>query len=391
MNKRVVFIMLLMFTVYLGFGLIIPVLPELLHGIPEGETHLGWVLSIYSIMSFLVSPLWGGLSDKIGRRPVLLTGIFGFMISFVLLALAGTNLPLLYLSRILGGICSGALSGVALAYVADITTHEERTKSMGFVGMSIGLGFIFGPAIGGTLSVVSLSLPFWGAALLSAGIFCAGFLKLKESLPDNRGQNQGDKPSRWSLLRGNLGYLYVMTFFVTFSLAGLEATFQYFQIARFGVTPLQIGLMFMFSGFADALVQGGLVRVIAKKKKEKLAILCGLFASAVGFLLVLGSDSFWTATLALTVFSAGNAMIRPCINSLLTQRTRHGQGVTTGLSSSMDSLGRIAGPITGTSLFGIQHGLPFAAGAVVSVLASLLLLRFSQLDRESKDELPGAV
>jgi len=91
------------------------------------------------------------------------------------------------------------------------------------------------------------------------------------------------------------------------------------------------------------------------------------------------------------VFSAGNAMIRPCINSLLTQRTRHGQGVTTGLSSSMDSLGRIAGPITGTSLFGIQHGLPFAAGAVVSVLASLLLLRFSQLDRESKDELPGTV
>lgn len=378
MDKRIGIIMIMLITIFLGFGIIIPVLPEMIIGSGAERFHLYVMLAVYSATSFLLSPLWGALSDRIGRRPVLLIGVIGFSFSFLLFGLSGGNLLLMYLSRILGGIFSGATTAVAVAYVADITPEEQRTKSMGLVGMSIGLGFIFGPGIGGLLSSVSYVTPFFAAAALALLNFFFAFFMLPESLTADRRQEtaEADKVSRWSAFGGPIAYLFVLMFVLTFALAGLESTLQYFEIERFQATPKEIGIMFFISGIVGALVQGGFIRRYAKPGTEPTLIRVGLVVQALGFILLLFSKDVWTASIFMSVFAIGNSLLRPCVTSLITQTTTAGQGVTGGLSSSMDSLGRIAGPLIAGGLFELHSMLPFLIGAAVSLGALLLLNQF---------------
>jgi len=387
MKRQMMAAMLILITIFIGFGIIIPIMPEIVRrsGAASYEFHLGMMLSVYSAVSFFMSPFWGGLSDKIGRRPIIMIGVIGFSVSFLLFGLAGENLWIMYASRVLGGIFSGATTSCIVAYVADITTQEQRTKGMALVGMSIGLGFTFGPAIGGLLSGISLAVPFYAAAVLSLVTFIVAFAFLPESLPaERRNTNQGPRVSRWTAFTGSIKYLYVLAFFVTFSLAGLEGTLQLFEIEKFNVTPFDIGLMFFFCGLVGALVQGGVVRKMIKNGDEKKVIAIGLVISAIGFFSLLASTSFWNATLFLCIFGVGNSLIRPCVTSLITQKTTVGQGVASGLSSSMDSLGRIFGPLLGTLIFSFNISLPYILGGVLSLAALFLLARFHTLDRTKR-------
>ncbi|MFC0335334.1 MFS transporter [Paenibacillus sepulcri] len=378
-DKRLLIVMLMLITTFIGFGIIIPVLPELVKETsPESvEFHTGMMLSVYSAVSFLVSPLWGGMSDRIGRRPVILIGVLGFAASFLVFGIADGSLPLMYASRVLGGIFSGAVTSVIVAYVADITPPDQRTRGMGLVGMSIGLGFTIGPGVGGLLSLVSDNTPFFAAAGLSLVTFMLAVTKLPESLtPDLRLLAGEHKPSRWSAFTGSVKYLYLLALLVSLSLAGLEATLQLFGMERFNVTPLQVGIMFLVCGLVGALIQGGVVRRRIRKGEEPKYIAAGLVISAVGFLLLITSHSLVSATVYLAIFGIGNALIRPCVTSLITQKTTVGQGVASGLSSSMDSLGRIIGPLFGAFLFTVDLKLPYLAGGLLSLAALLLLLRF---------------
>ncbi|WP_166238229.1 MFS transporter [Paenibacillus turpanensis] len=382
MRKQLGVIMVLLMTLFIGFAIIIPVVPVMVEDAGAAPLHLGLMLSLYSLASFLLSPFWGGLSDKIGRRPIIMMGLIGFSISFLLFGISEGQLWLMYVSRILGGLFSGAATACAVAYVADITTEDQRTKGMGLVGMSIGLGFIFGPAIGGLLSQFGNEVPFFAASGLAFLTLLFAFAYLPESLtPDKRRGANEPKVSRWKAFEGSLKYLYILSFFVSFSLAAMEATLQYYQAKRFGATPTDIGWMFLASGIVGALIQGGVVRRMVKKGGEWKAILAGLIISGIGFLLIIFSYNLWTAMLFLSVYGIGNALIRPCVTSLITQKTSVGQGVASGLNSSMDSLGRIAGPLTGTALFHLDIGLPFLFGGMVSFLAIILLQRFVTLDR----------
>lgn len=382
-DKRLLIVMAILMTTFLGFGVIIPVMPEIIKATGQDgfEYHNGAMLTVYSLVSFLLSPIWGGLSDRIGRRPIILIGVVGFSVSFLLFGLSSGSLTLMYLSRVLGGLFSGAVTSVIVAYVADITPNEHRTKGMAAVGMSIGMGFTLGPALGGLLSVVSLETPFYVAAGLAAITFVLAFAKLKESLsPEQRRSSSEPRVSRWTAFTGPLKYLYVLAFFVTFTLAGLEATLQIFGMARFDVTPLEVGILFFVCGLVGALVQGGFVRRRIKKGDEPKYIAIGLIISAVGFFMLLGAHSLWWATTSLAVFGIGNALIRPCVTSLITQKTTVGQGVASGLSSSMDSLGRITGPLFGTFLFTVGQGMPYLSGGILCIIALLLLVRFRQID-----------
>ncbi|UVI33610.1 MFS transporter [Paenibacillus spongiae] len=388
-DKRLGIVMMMLITTFIGFGIIIPVLPELIKEASPGsvEFHTGMMLSIYSAISFVLSPIWGGLSDRIGRRPVILIGVLGFAASFLVFGIADGNLTLMYVSRILGGLFSGAVTSVIVAYVADITPPDQRTKGMGLVGMSIGLGFTIGPGFGGLLSLVSHNTPFYAAAALALITFALAFAKLTESLtPEQRAASHGRKPSRWTAFTGSLKYLYILALFVSLSLAGLEATLQLFGMKRFDVTPLQVGIMFLVCGLVGALIQGGVVRRRIRKGEEPKYIAAGLVISAVGFLLLVTSHSLWTATLYLAIFGIGNALIRPCVTSLITQKTTVGQGVASGLSSSMDSLGRILGPLMGAFLFTVDIELPYLIGGFLSLAALLLLLRFRMLDRGAHEQ-----
>lgn len=362
MRKQLAVIMVLLMTVFIGFGIIIPVLPEIV-----GELHLGWMLALYSLASFIMSPIWGSISDRIGRKPIMMIGILGFSISFFIFGVSIDHLWLLYLSRIVGGLFSGAVISCAVAYVADITTDEHRTKGMGLVGMSIGLGFIFGPAIGGLLSLISLTIPFFVASSLALATLFLCWTLIEESLDEEKRKALKTKPrvSRWTAFEGPLKYLYVLGFLVSFTLAGLESILQYFQRDVFGAGPMHIGVMLLISGIVGAGIQGGYIRRHVKKGSEAKVIRVGLIMSALGFFLLLASRNFITATLFLCVFSAGNALLRPCVTSLITQKTKVGQGAATGLSSSMDSLGRIAGPLFATFLFTIENHLPFLLSGLI--------------------------
>ncbi|MDF2661592.1 MAG: major facilitator superfamily protein [Paenibacillus sp.] len=379
MRKQLSAIMLLLMTIFIGFGIIIPVLPEIV-----GPFHLNMMLVLYSAVSFVMSPFWGSLSDRIGRRPVLLLGLAGFAVSFLLLGLAGDQLWLMYVSRILGGLFSGAATSCAVAYVADITTEENRTKGMGLVGMSIGLGFIFGPAIGGLLTGFGLSAPFFVASGLSFVTLLLAAARLQESLPASKRGDVKKRASRWTAFSGSLKYLYVLSFFVTFTLAGMEGTLQYFEAIKFGAGPMDIGIIFLVSGIVGAGIQGGVVRRLVKPGDEPKVIAIGLVLSSLGFFLILLSTSLLTATIYMTVFAAGNALIRPCVLSLISQKTKVGQGVATGLNSSMDSLGRIAGPLMGMGAYHLNIHLPFAIGGTLCLAAITLLVTFRAADRQAK-------
>jgi DHA1 family multidrug resistance protein-like MFS transporter len=325
MKKQLGTIMILLITTFIGFGIIIPMLPELVT-----PFHLGWMLSIYSLTSFVMSPVWGAWSDRFGRRPVILIGILGFSLSFFIFAINVGDMFMMYVSRVIGGFFSGAVTSCCVAYVADVTTNEQRTKAMGLVGMSIGLGFIFGPAFGGLLSIFGYEVPFFAAAGLALLTFLFAWKFLIESYPEEeRAKQAAKRPSRWTAFRGAMKYLYVLGFFVTFTLAGLETTLQYFLkgniVLPVGMEiPLAVGIMFMVSGIVGAAVQGGIVRRYVKHGDEYNVIKIGLVISAAGFFLLLFSNDLFTATIYLTVYAVGNALIRPCVTSLITQKTTVG-------------------------------------------------------------------
>ncbi|MFE4200324.1 MFS transporter [Aneurinibacillus aneurinilyticus] len=377
-----------MFLVMVGFGIIIPVLPFFAEQLGATPAQLGWLMAVYSLMQFIFAPMWGGISDRIGRKPVMLIGIAGLSLSFFLFAVS-TQLWMLFAARILAGFLSSANMPTTMAYVADVTTPENRGKGMGIIGAAVGLGFIFGPAIGGIFSKTSLNMPFFIAGTVSAITFLFVLFFLRESLPPEKRtvRTPGTKESRWKAFSGPTSVLYILQFFVSFSLAGLEATFAYFAFARAGIGTTNLGYIFMIMGLAGAVVQGGLVGRLTKKFGEGAVIQMGLVVSAIGFGLILLTDSFVTAAIFLTVFGLGNGVIRPSVSALITKRTEVGQGSATGLLSSFDSLGRIAGPPIGGALYSMQIGLPYISGLIVSAIA-FILYRF-YMKKEQKTSLPA--
>jgi multidrug resistance protein len=380
-RNQMAMIFALIAVTFIGFGIIIPIMPEL----PVmTQFHMSVLLALYSGVSFVMSPFWGAWSDRIGRRPVILTGIFGFFASFLLLAFTLDHLWLIYVSRMLGGFFSGAVISCAVAYVADITSNENRTKGMGLVGMAIGLGFVIGPGVGGLLSVFGYRVPFVLSALLTFVLWVVVLARLRESLPpDKRSLRTGKRPSRSSAFRGRMKHLYGLSFIASFTLAGLEATLQFFQMEKIGITAFQMGGLLFASGIVGALIQGGVVRRMVKPGMESRFIVAGLLLTAAGFVLLLFSSSLWNALLFLLVFSSGNALLRPCVTSLISQKTPVEQGVASGLSSSMDSLGRIAGPLLATALFYQNIHLPYIAGSVVALASLSFVFRFLVLDRRA--------
>lgn len=371
-----------MFFVMVGFGIIIPVLPFYAENMGASPAELGLLMAVYSLMQLLFSPMWGRISDRIGRKPVMMIGIFGLAISFFMMAMS-SQLWMLFAARIIGGFLSSANMPTVMAYVADITTDEDRGKGMGIIGASVGLGFIFGPAIGGVFSKTSLNMPFYVAGISSLFTFFLVMFILKESLSkEQRGEHAPEKRPMLRALSGPVSVLYIMQFFTSVSLAGLEATFAYFAAKKAGLGTVELGYLFMIMGLGGAIVQGGLVGRLTKKYGEGVVIQGGIIISVIGFALILLVDSFITAAIYLTIFGIGNGVIRPSVSALLTKKSTTGHGSTTGLLSSFDSLGRIIGPPLGGWLFSVAIGLPYISGIVISILAFILYQMYKVKTRQ---------
>jgi multidrug resistance protein len=374
------------FFVYLGFGIIIPILPEVIIQQNLSEIHVGGLLTIYALASFFTAPLWGALSDRTGRKKLILIGLVGFSLSFFLFAFFIDNIILLYASRVVGGVFSGALYTAVTGFVGDMTTEENRNKYMGFLGMSIGLGFIFGPAIGGVLGDINLQVPFIASGILTLLILVYAGIILKEP------ERVGEANKRQLLPKGGMMFwqyrirnLFLLSFMVTLVLAGLESTFQLFQISKIDITPIQIGYLFMVSGFVDAGIQGGVVRRI-KNGTETQWILGAQIVTAIGLILIPFSTNLFWAGFSLSVFIAGNALARTALVSLTSKESGGKYGTAAGMTYSMDNMGRIIGPLLFTWLFTKMNGDIYYISAILAIISIALVFMY----RSSKKSLRSA-
>jgi MFS transporter, DHA1 family, multidrug resistance protein len=256
---------LIMFVNMVGFGIIMPILPFFAENMGANATHLGLLFSVYSVMQFLFAPMWGRLSDRIGRRPVIVIGLAGFGVSFFLFGLS-TELWMLYAARILGGVLSSAALPTVMAYVADSTDDEHRGGAMGRISAAMGLGITFGPVIGGFLGEVSPAFPFFFAGGIGGLVCLFAYLFLPESLSEiSRSKAKLQRGTRMGLrgmgaaLAGPIGFVLVLAFLSNFASANLQGTFALFSEIHFGAGASELGILFGAMGIAMASAQGFLI------------------------------------------------------------------------------------------------------------------------------------
>ena len=362
----------------LGFGIIIPNLAYYAKEIGATTTEIAILMSIYSGMQLLFAPIWGRLSDKHGRKPAILLGLLGNAAALIGFGLA-TDYAWLFIARSAAGIASAAVLPSVMAYVADITTSEERGRGMGLMGAAMGLGFILGPAIGGVMG--SHDMPFFVAGGLSLLTFIFALILLPESLQKSpTGKVLGDQHEwvspreifRRTTLKSPLTPLFLVAFFSTFSFSGLEMTFPLFIEDKWNYGEREMGWMFMVMGAIVVPLQGGLLGRLINKFGERRIILIGLLLNALGMVLLLTAYSFVSLTLYLTIAGIGNQLIRPTNTSWISKQTRIGQGAAIGIMDAFLSLGRILGPLLGGWLYA-KEAYPYAVLSGILVVAMLCL------------------
>lgn len=337
----------------LGFGIIIPNLAYYAKDIGATPTEIAILLSIYSGMQLVFAPIWGRLSDKQGRKPWILFGLLGNAVALVAFGLAKDYMWLV-IARSAAGIASAAVLPTVMAYVADVTTAEERGKGMGLMGAAMGLGFILGPAIGGVMG--RHDLPF----LVAGGLSLITFLFVLGVLPESLQKDVVADHHEWisprelfskTTLKSPLIPLFLVAFFSTFSFAGLEATFPLFIEDEWGYGQREMGWMFMVMGAVVVPLQGGLLGRLINMIGERRIIVVGLLLNILGMVLFLNAFSFVTLTLFLTLTGIGNQLIRPTNTSWISKQTDIGQGAAIGIMDAFLSFGRILGPLLGGWLY----------------------------------------
>lgn len=344
----------------IGFGIIIPVMPNLIQSmtggsISEAAQTGGWLLASYAITQFLFAPIVGGLSDRFGRRPVLLAALFGFTIDYLFLAYAPT-IGWLFAGRIIAGVM-GASFTTAGAYVADISTNENRAQNFGFVGATFGLGFIVGPLIGGVLGDLGPRVPFFVTAGLTAVNFIYGLLFLPESLkPENRRPFEWKRANPLGTMISVMRYKGVAGLFASLAMLSVAAhavqsNWAYYTIEKFHWTPTLIGISLAVVGFMFAGVQGGLIRVAIPRLGQQRAAYLGLLLYAAGFFLYAFATQSWMM-FAITVVYCLGGIAGPALQSIMSAEIPpNAQGELQAAFTGLMSLCSVFGPLLMNSLF----------------------------------------
>jgi len=378
-KSPLVILFVTVFIDLIGFGIVLPLLPFYAQHFGANALLVGLLSTSFSLMQLLFAPVWGRLSDRVGRRPVILVGLLGSSISYLTFGLA-QSLTILFLSRILAGI-AGANISTAQAYIADSTPPEQRAKGMGLIGAAYGLGFTVGPAIGGLLSQYGYATPAFFASALALANFVAAWWLLPESRNRSGQPHQAERGLNWQrLLTGlqhpELGVFFILFFISTFAFANLEATFALMTARKFGFDARANGYLFAYIGVLITIVQGGLTGRLAKRFGERWLISVGLFCMIFGLGLLPYSLGLKSLLLVLVILIAGHGATNPSISSLISQSasTEH-QGSILGVAQSLASLARILGPIWGGftfDAFGFQY--PYLTGSLFMAVAFSLSL-----------------
>jgi DHA1 family tetracycline resistance protein-like MFS transporter len=387
------FILVTLFLDVLGIGIIVPVLPQLVTDMLGGDasraaSYYGLLAGSYALMQFLFAPLLGNLSDRVGRRPVLLVSLFGFGVNYLILGFA-PSLAWLFAARVLSGI-TGASITTANAYIADVSEPANRARNFGLVGAAFGVGFIFGPAIGGILGHFGPRVPFFASAIIVLINWIYGFFVLPESLPRERRRAFSLRQAnplggllrlrRFPMIAG-LALAFV---FVALAQRGLESIWVLYTRYRYGWHELENGLTLALVGLMVGVVQGYLVRHVVRRIGERRTVELGLVLASVGFVLYGLASEGWML-IAVIAFASLGGIAGPAIQSLVTGAAPpDAQGAVQGMLTSLLSLTSIVAPVASTQLFAAftgegaaveLPGAPFFAGAVCMMLALVTALR----------------
>ena len=368
-----VIIFLTVFIDLLGFGIIIPLLPFYAEHFGASALAVGLLSTSFSAAQFLFAPFWGRLSDRVGRRPVILIGLAGSAASYALFAMA-ESLPMLFVARTMSGIAAANVP-TAQAFIADVTPVEHRARGMGVIGAAFGLGFVFGPAAGGFLSRWGYAAPGWFAAGLSLVSFTIALIALPESLPPEartapRRQTRLQS-FRLAMERPHLPLVLAVYFLVIAAFSSFEAMFALYGAWRFGLTAASIGYVFAFVGIVLATVQGLLVGRVVRRTGERRLVPAAILVLAAGLVLVPLSGSVWTLTAACAVIALGMGFNSPSMLSVISQLADpRWQGGTLGISQALGSLARIVGPAWGGWVFDrFGPAVPFVTAAGLMLVA----------------------
>ena len=389
-------ILLVVFVDLIGFGMIIPILPLYAKSFQAEEWQIGLLLGCYSFMQFLASPVLGYISDRIGRKPVLLVSLLGSVIGYAVMANAH-SLTMLFIARIIAGIC-GASVGTAAAYIADITPAENRSRRMGLIGAAFGVGFVLGPAIGGILSHFWTVAPFWFGAGLAFLNAIAVLLFLPEPEKHVKRSEVSTPVAADAVDRtGSDGIvILIATYFV--AIAGFAiVTMIYPQVLdrRFTLNTSQISMVFVFLGLIGAFIQGGAIGRLAKRFGDYKLAGAGLFIMAVSMLAMPLAQNMGLFLLFTFGLAVGNSLAQPTLMAMASRlAATTAQGRVIGTVQSAGSLGRVVGPSAGGFMLGwdrpgpmLAYGnTPFLVGGIVMGIAFLLSLT---LRRSSVSEAPA--
>lgn len=371
-------IFLTVFIDLLGFGILIPILPAFAKKVLlVDETAIGIAIAVYSFVQFIFNPILGRISDKHGRKPVIVVCLLLNAMGYIIFAFT-RSFTLLIISRVVGGV-GGSSIAVAQAYIADVTTKETRSKGMGLIGAAFGLGFVFGPLMGGFLSGYGYMATGLGAASFSFLAFIVTMILLPESNKNKQVNSViGRKIINFDALakafrNPNMAILISLFFILTFSFANIYGTFALLGIQVYGFTDLQNGMIFGIMGLTSAAIQGGLIGPLDKLLGKKKLLIAGAFFITVGLAVIPYAGNFLYLAIDCIVLSIGTGMLQPTVLSLISDvASAAEQGVTLGVNQSMSSFARMLGPLWGGFAFEyLGYSFPFLTGAAFTFLIFL--------------------
>ncbi len=384
MNKQRLSLFLVSVIDILGFGILIPLLPYMGERFGAPAEVITPVLGAYSLCQLISAPMWGALSDRYGRRPILMSSLAGACVSYVMLGFAN-SVGWLLASRVLGGFMAGNISA-AFAYAADISTAKNRAATLGMVGAAIGVGFTLGPAIGGILAGNDIhTADFTRPAILSACLSVFAISLVAFVLPETRSAQERaahaskvrPRPIRLLIERPSLRFVACAALLVTSSQAILESIFAIWALHRFGFGPRTAGLfMFCLAIFA-VLTQGGLVRVLAPRLGEKKLAMLGVGAYVIGLAIVAEAPNITVTAIALALCGIGTGAFNPSASALASkQADQHDRGSVLGTYQSSTSLARVIGPFLSGPVYKVLGAsAPFVLGACIAVPAAWFISR----------------
>ena len=383
MSRPLLIIFLTIFVNLIGFGIIIPLLPFYAETFGASPVVIGLLFAVFSLCQLLAAPALGDLSDRYGRRPILVFSLAGTVVSLVMLALAH-SITMLFLARIVDGLSGGNIS-TARAYVADITEPKDRARAYGLIGAAFGLGFIMGPALSGVLAKVSYTAPIWAAAALTLVATAMALLWLPETVHRAHAGTGSANPFSYLpelIQRPVVRRVLTLDFIYWFAFSIFQTTFALFVARRFGFDASRTGYFFAGFGLLGAVIQGGLIRPIVRRAGDKSTFVAGIVFSVIGLVAAAFAHSVALFALALVPLAFGMGFGHPTVSSLISRAGRGDeQGRVQGAASAVESLGRTFGPVWGNaSLQRFGEATPFLTGAAFLAMALLVVRGYHVTD-----------